>query len=172
MPQVIDVRTTVRASVEDIWRLLGDSSTWPLWTSIESYACVQPGDRGVGEVRQFRTGRRTVTERVVVWNPRKQLSYVLVAGLAVREYRADVRLEPKAGSHNVVHWHTEFRPRIPGTGWLYKRTLAAYTRAFVEGLKASSESGIPPGTNSGPELPIEGRPRCARPHRPSAPSSA
>jgi hypothetical protein len=33
----IDVRGTTTADPDAVWRLLGDSSTWPDWTPIDEY---------------------------------------------------------------------------------------------------------------------------------------
>lgn len=139
MPEIIDVQSTVHAVAEEVWRLLGDSATWPEWTTIDTYRRVQSDVNGVGEIREFRTGRRIVTEQVVVKERPRQLSYVLLAGLAVRDYHAEVSLD-QDGDVTTIRWHTEFRAKVPGTGWLYRRTLDAYTRRFVEGLKAHSEA--------------------------------
>lgn len=135
--QTIHLEATTAAGAEAVWHLVGNSATWPTWTPIETYTAVQPaGPEGTGEIRLFTTGRVTVREEIVVRRPPDRLSYVLLGGLALRDYRADISVtpEPAGGSH--LTWHTEFRPKVPGSGWLYKRAIAKATRQFVEGLAA------------------------------------
>ena len=61
----IDVRGTTAADPDAVWRLLGDSSTWPDWTPIDEYEPERPGGAdGTGEIRRFRpagtaSGRRS-----------------------------------------------------------------------------------------------------------------
>ena len=136
--QVIEVRAVVEAPPSSVFALLGDSATWPRWTPIDTYERLEaPGDDGVGEVRRFRNGRTTVTERVVERVPDRRLTYVLLAGLALTDYRAQIDLEPQ-GAGTALCWYTTFRPRVPGTGWLYRWALLAATRGFVEGLAAAA----------------------------------
>lgn len=72
-------------------------------------------------------------ERIVERVPDRRVSYVLLSGLTVRDYRADVDLSPR-GSGTSVRWHTTCTAR-PGTGWLYRRALVKATQEFVDGLK-------------------------------------
>ena len=132
--QEIDVHGTTRADPAAVWRLLGDSSTWPGWTPIESCHIEAPGGAdGVGERRVFTTGRVRVTEEIVVREPERRLVYELRSGLAVRDYRAEITLAP-AGGGTAIRWHTTFRPKVPGMGPIYRRALDRATRRFVEGL--------------------------------------
>jgi hypothetical protein len=132
--QDIDVRKTVSAPADVIYRLLDDSSSWPTWTAIESFEPVERAAAdGLGEVRAFRTGRVCVQERIVERLPNRRLSYILLSGLAVRDYRADIDLTPE-GADTTVRWHTTFKAKLPGLGWAYRRTLLKATQDFVDGL--------------------------------------
>ncbi|MDQ2699742.1 MAG: SRPBCC family protein [Actinomycetota bacterium] len=118
--------------------MLDDSASWPRWTPIESYRRIEPpGVDGLGEVRSFRTGQVRVREVIVERVPGRRLAYALIEGLAVRDYRAEIDLEPSAGGCEV-RWHTTFRPRFPGTGWIYRRALTKATHSFVDGLAGYS----------------------------------
>jgi hypothetical protein len=74
-----------------------------------------------------------VRERIVERLPNQRLSYILLSGLAVRDYRADIDLTPE-GAGTTVRWHTTFKAKLPGLGWAYRRTLFKATRDFVDGL--------------------------------------
>jgi len=136
--QEIDIRKTTEAEPAAIWRLLGDSSTWPWWTPIESFDLERPaGTDGLGEVRAFKTGRVRVREEIVEYEAERRLSYKLLSGLAVRDYRADIDLTPRPGG-TEIHWHTTFTAKMPGTGWLYRAALTKATQRFVDGLAEHS----------------------------------
>lgn len=138
MVQRIDVTVRSTATPSAVYRLARDSSTWPDWAPITDYQRERAGDaRGVGEVRAFRAkGRRTPTrEEVVELVPDRRVGYVLLSGLAIRDYRAFIDLSP-AGDGTSIRWHSSFRPKVPGTGWLYRTVLRKAIQAYAEGLAA------------------------------------
>lgn len=114
--QTIDVGAKTPAGPATIWALLSDSSTWPSWAPIESFEIERRAKAdGTGEVRTFTTGRVTVREQIVVCERERRLSYILLGGLAVRDYRADVDLSTGGGS-TQIRWHTKFSAKVPGSG--------------------------------------------------------
>jgi uncharacterized protein YndB with AHSA1/START domain len=136
--QEIDVRGTTPAPPGAVWRLLGDSSTWPSWTPIEGYELERPGgDDGLGEIRRFTTGRVKIREEIVQRDAERRLTYTLLSGLALRDYRAEIDLTPTTDGTSI-RWHTTFRPKVPGSGWIYRRALDKATREFVDGLARAS----------------------------------
>lgn len=138
--QEIDVRRVIQADPRALWALLGDSSSWPDWTSIDAFELERAGDAdGLGEIRVFKTGRIRVREAIVERNPEQRLSYALLSGLPVREYRADIDLE-RVADGTRLRWHTTFRPKLLGTGWIYRSILGLATRRFVDGLAAAVEA--------------------------------
>lgn len=130
----IDIHTRTDAAPDVVYRLLDDSSSWPDWTPIDTFELVEaPSADGLGEVREFVNGRVTVREQIVERISGRRLTYVLLAGLPLEDYRAeiDVRAED-AGS--TVRWHTTFTAKRRGTGWIYLRALRKATQQFVDGL--------------------------------------
>ena len=139
--QDIDIRGTTKATADQVWRLLGDSTTWPSWTPIEEARIVDRGRAGgLGEVRTFKTGRVTGKEESGERREPERLSYELLGGLAVRDYRADIDLTPR-GDTTEIRWHTTFKPKVPGMGWVYRRALHKATQDFVDGLARHAEGG-------------------------------
>lgn len=133
--QEIDVSGTSAAPPAAVWRLLSDSSTWPSWTPIDEHRPERPaGPDGAGEIRSFRNGRVTVREEIVEFRPSRRLSYTLLEGLALRDYRADIDLTARTDGGTDVRWHTTFKPKVPGSGALYRRALRKATEQFVAGL--------------------------------------
>jgi uncharacterized RmlC-like cupin family protein len=141
--QHIDIRVRSAAAPAAVYALLIDGASWPTWSPIDSYTLERTGPdepEGVGAIRLFRTGRVKSRERVIERVPDRQFSYELVSGLAIRDYRADVRLAPD-GSGTQIHWHSSFDAKLPGTGRLYRRTLDRFIRRSVDGLAARAGSG-------------------------------
>jgi len=142
--QEIDERAWSPASPKTVYALLADGATWPTWSGIGSFELRQPGDgggEGLNAVRVFRTGRTTSVERLVELVPGRRLSYVLLSGLPLRDYRADVDLLPADGG-TLIRWHSTFAAKRPGTGWLYRRVLARFIRKGVDGL-AEHAAAVP-----------------------------
>ena len=136
--QDIDERAFSAADPGTVYELLARGETWPEWSGIGTFTLEQPGEgapEGLGAIRVFRTGRTTSRERLVELVPGRRLSYALLSGLPLRDYRADVDLTPANGGTDI-RWHSTFSARRPGTGWLYRLLLGRFIRDTVRGLAA------------------------------------
>jgi hypothetical protein len=150
--QVVEHELKANAPPATVFALLLDGSTWPSWSPIDSFELVQKGDgepEGVGAVRIFRTGRHVSRERLTMVKPNERFYYELISGLAVREYRSLVKLEPSGEGTNIV-WRSTFRGKVPATGWIYKRQLGAFIGLTLNGLAAAAESQTLAGRSSAP----------------------
>lgn len=139
--QVIDQTVKTGADPSSVYALLADGSTWPEWSPIGAFELIAPGagtPEGLGAVRLFTTGRHKSRERVVTCQPGQVFAYVLEAGLPLRDYKAVVTLTPAVGG-TTINWHSTFRPKVPGTGWIYRRELGKFIRHTVEGLAAAAD---------------------------------
>jgi len=138
---VIDRSATSTADADTIFALLADGATWPEWSPLGSFQLLEPGDgvpEGVGALRLFTTGLSTSRERVVEREPGRRLVYELEAGLPLRDYRAEVSLEPSADGGTVIRWCSTFSAKIPGTGRLFQRQLGNFIGRTVDGLAAAT----------------------------------
>ena len=70
--------------------------------------------------------------------PEAVFSYVLEQGLPLRDYKAVITLTP-AGGGTRINWRSTFRPKLPGTGWLYRRELGKFIGQTVEGLAVAAD---------------------------------
>ncbi len=132
----IDEQAWSAADPDRVYALLADGSTWPTWSPIGSFELQEEGEgapEGLNAVRVFRTGRTKSVERLVELQPGRRLSYALLQGLPLRDYRADVDLERSDGG-TMIRWHSTFSPKVPGTGWLYRLVLAKFIRRCAAGL--------------------------------------
>src|SRR2546430_8980748 len=107
--QEIDVTARSAAPPQRVWTLLADAGSWPRWAPFDE-AVVEEG-AGLGELRRFRTGRRTTRERITGFEPPHRLAYELVSGIPIRDYEAEVTLTPDDDG-TVIRWHSHFRAKI------------------------------------------------------------
>lgn len=141
--QHIDVTATSAAAPDAVFALLADGATWPAWSPIGSFELERPapgGDEGVGAIRVFRTGRTTSREEIVELVPDQRLSYILLSGLAIHDYRANVDLSPAAGGGTTIRWQSSFAAKLPGTGRLYRFALGRFIGRCATGLAAAASA--------------------------------
>jgi hypothetical protein len=139
MNQVVHVVGTSPAGPEQVFQVLADAERWTEWTPFSRAELEQrapgPDPNGVGALRRFQKGRTTSRERVVAYEPGRRLAYELVTGLPLRDYHSEVALTP-AGSGTEITWHSTFRPKVPGTGWIYRLALQKFIGDLVPNLAA------------------------------------
>jgi hypothetical protein len=138
---VIEVERTSDASPEAVFAVLRNRSGWPAFSNLETCEVTQRVGTvgGVGEVVEFRQGRWMVREEIVVHEPNRQLSYVLLRGAPIRGYRTDITLHPE-GARTRIRWRSSFRPLIPFTGAAFARVIRRGEEALVRGLAATVEN--------------------------------
>ena len=120
---VIEHTVSTPAPADLVFPLLADGSTWPSWSPIGKFELLEPGQgvpEGVGALRLFTTMGVKSRERVVVVDAPTTFSYVLEAGMPLRDYRAVVTLTPDAGGGTTINYRSTFFVKYPGTGWPMK----------------------------------------------------
>jgi hypothetical protein len=153
--QHIDVSSTTPADPATVYALLRDGATWPTWSPLGSFELERPGDtepEGLGAIRVFRTRQPTgqlvtTRERVAELVPGRRFSYVLLSGLHIRDYRADVDLTspvPGGTTGTAIRWHSSFVPAVPGTGWLFRLVLGRFIARCARGLAAHAATLVSP----------------------------
>lgn len=147
MVQKARATATSTAPPEVVYELLLDPTTWTAWSTMHEVRLEVPGrdePYGVGSVRALDRGRVHGLDEVVELVPGKRFGYRHVRGLPVRDYRADVDLEPIAGGTRIT-WSATFRPRYVGTGWILRsgvrRLLAAMTTGLAEHAATRTAAG-------------------------------
>ena len=147
--QEIDERAHSAAPPERVFALLADAHTWPRWGPFDSVE-LEPGSPspGLGEERRFTTGRVRNHERVVAFEPPRLFAYELLAGLPIRDYRAEVTLTPAGDGGTDIRWHSTFTGKLPGLGWMVARTLRKFIAQTAEALARGAEADANPRTGA------------------------
>jgi uncharacterized protein YndB with AHSA1/START domain len=140
--QVVIATAHSKAPPEAVWPLLADSATWPEWGPWDEHSLDRegaPAPHGIGALRTLTTGRVSVKEEITAFEPPRLLAYRLLSGLPVKDYKAEVMLSAEEGG-TKIRWWAEFKPTVPGTGWLIRRRLQTVFDDVTERL-ASAGNG-------------------------------
>ncbi len=124
------------APVESVWPLLAEARTWKEWTFLTGSELEHEGSPvpdGVGAVRRFTRFGMGSREEVLAWDPPTHLSYAVLSGFPVRNYRAEVTLSPDAGGTRIL-WTATFDELVPGTARLTEVILRRLIGGFASGL--------------------------------------
>lgn len=144
MPERIHVRASAVSSArpEEIYSLLVNSATYPLWSMIRYYESLRPGREGlhdVGALRLFRTNAITVMrEEVTEVALNARVGYTLLSGFPLLEYRSQTTLE-KTDSGTRIVWESSFYPKYPLTAWYWRRLMAWVLRRLVKSLAETAQ---------------------------------
>lgn len=137
----VSARGETAGSPARVYALLKDSTTWPSWSLIGSCEMVrggQDGPHGVGAQRVFRTGFLRVFEEIPELVADRRVSYLLLSGMPMRGYRADIDLEPTEQGGTRIVWHSAFSPAVAGTGWFFRWFMTRVLRRMVADLCAAT----------------------------------
>ena len=140
--QVIEGRARSQADRERVWRVVADAPAWARWGAWQKAALEREGDPppgGVGAVKAL-TRRPVVSrEEVTVFEPPARLGYRLLSGLPLRDYEATIVLtEAPSGGTDIV-WRSQFEPKIPLTGGVFRRSLSRFIQDTAERLAREAE---------------------------------
>jgi hypothetical protein len=127
------VGATTSAPVDAVWPLLAEARRWRDWSFLSRTGLERegaPSPDGVGAVRRFTRFGIGSREEVVAWDPPRHLAYRILSGFPVRNYRADITLEPD-GTGTRIDWVGTFDPRWPGTGSILEALIPVMMRRFA-----------------------------------------
>ncbi|MFI6172314.1 SRPBCC family protein [Nocardia sp. NPDC051052] len=139
--QSYDATATTTASPADIWPLLADARTWPVWSIVDALVTERSsgldpdGNDPVGAVRAFRTGRVVTGERITGLDVGNRLTYEDAFSWVLRNYSAVIDLVPAPDGRTTIHWYGTYTARW-GLGWLLQRTMRRAMQQMADGLAA------------------------------------
>ena len=87
-------------------------------------------------------------EQITEYSPPHHLAYVILSGLPVRGYHADVDVFATT-TGSTIRWAGAFEPKVPGTGELFAMVLGRIVRGFAhhaarEAERRAGQSADPP----------------------------
>lgn len=133
---VVEKSARSSADPSEVYRLLRDGTTWPHWSTIDTFELEREGDgepEGVGAVRVFVSGRTRGRDEITGFAQDRQFRYNHLDGLPVRDYRGVVDLVPREAGTDIT-WTVSFGAKYFGTGWLLQRFLGRFLQRCVDGL--------------------------------------
>ena len=139
-----EVIAHAQAAPEVVFDIVADGAGWSRWAGpmvVRSWWEREgsPAPGGVGAIRALGLKSVGSREEIVEYDPPRHLAYTVLRGLPVRDYRADVRLEPEGNGTRIV-WGGSFRPKVPGTGPLVRLFLLATIGSFARRLARYAET--------------------------------
>ena len=137
-----DVTARSAATPARVFAALADAPSWKRWAGPLVIASWweregDPPPGGVGAIRRLGIRGVSSREEIVAYDPPRHLAYVWHTRL-VRDYRADVRLEPD-GTGTRIRWTGSFTPTLLGRAApmtvFFRTTVGGFARrlaAFAE----------------------------------------
>ena len=138
---IVDVTRHANATPEVVWRWLADAASWSSWTRLTRTRLEREGTPtpdGVGAIRDFGRAGGGSREEVVVFDPPHHLAYMLLSGLPISNYRADVKLTPETGGTRIS-WHGEFDQKYPGTAFVMRALIRYVLTDIAKSLARRAE---------------------------------
>lgn len=119
----IDGIATTTASRERVWALVADASTWSTWGSWSEVGIEGGGEQQLGAVRVLRQWPFRLRERIIEWQPGERMSYELLEGMNVRDYRSTVTLEDAANGGTTIRWESTYERADPLTALILRAAV-------------------------------------------------
>lgn len=141
----VEAEQTARATPEEVWALVSDATGYPEWGPWSDACYQRPGDdspHGPGAVYWLRSARRaylryvTMVEKVLEVEEGQRLTYTVISGIPVRDYRAEVTLTP-AGDGTHIRWAAAWDTTLAGR--IVRRGLRNLFPQIVADLVTAAE---------------------------------
>ena len=139
-----EVTARSAAAPQRVFDVLADASSWQEWAGpliLRSWWEREgdPAPGGVGAIRRLGLRGASSREEIVAYEPPHHLAYIWLTRV-VRDYRADVRLEPD-GDGTLITWSGSFTPTRLGPAPVMRRFLRRTIGGVARRLAARAEEG-------------------------------
>jgi uncharacterized protein YndB with AHSA1/START domain len=141
-----EVTARSAAAPQRVFDLLADAPSWKSWAGplvLQSWWEREgsPAPGGIGAIRRLGLRGASSREEIVAYDPPRHLAYTWLTRL-VRDYRADVRLEPDGTGTRIV-WSGSFIPTWLGPGAVMRRFFRLTITGFARRLATRAEKEQP-----------------------------
>ena len=126
----------IKVPLEKAWCLLSDFTRSP--SPAFPVIVHEEGDEkynGVGTIRTIELGMFSVMERLEAVERNRSYMYCILAGSPVKQSLGKFEFSEANGSTRI-HWHADFRPIVPLTGWV----IGIVTKRIVHKILDQMES--------------------------------
>jgi hypothetical protein len=127
------------APVERVWAVVGNPGISP-GPGVDVAVEHQGAPDGSGLTRVVKVGRVTAHEEIVGVGPGRVVRYRGTKGVPARNYEGRVSVEEAPGGGTTVSWDVQFRPIVPGTGWLISSLTKHTLNRVLDAVADSSRS--------------------------------
>ena len=149
----VTIVRSLDAPVGRVWQIVGSPGVSPgpgVDVEVE-----QPGaPDGSGLTRAVKVGPARVREEIIQVGPGHVLRYRMTKGAPVKDYLGSVALDASPSGGTRITWDADFRPVVPGTGWLISWMTKRTLNRVLDAVAASSEAERDdPGASTGDRRP-------------------
>ena len=143
--QVIEAHAHSTAPRDAVWEVVANAPDWSRWgawrsAEIEREGAPPPGGLGAIKVLTSENRRPVVSrEEVTVFEPPARFGYKLLSGLPLRNYNATIRLAEAGDGGTDITWRSQFDPKYPLTGALFRRALGRFIEDAAQRLAREAE---------------------------------
>ena len=135
------LQASIRAPREQVFATLADHEGFPSFSPLRRVTLRREGspDRnGLGAVRVMTGPGMRIEEEVISWDPPNGYQYRLLRGAPIRDHRGEITVKDSGGA-SQVQWTVQFRPVIPGTGWLVRMALERALGGMLRSMRRKLE---------------------------------
>ncbi len=125
MTHIARAQADSSAPIETVWRLLSSVAAWPTWSRHKLARLEREGSPtpdGLGAIRVLGVNpakpAKVNREEVVAFDAPNHFGYLLLSGMPLDDYRADVTLTSIPGGGTRITWESRFGTHGV-TGWLW-----------------------------------------------------
>ncbi len=136
----VEAEGTTSADVETVWALVSDANTYAKWGPWNDggYGPSGKGPSQPGSIQWFTFGRRTTSvEKILEVDAPSRISYTVLRGIPVKNYRAEITLTPNVPSGTSIRWVATWDETLMGR--LVRRRLQTVYLQVMDALVAATD---------------------------------
>ncbi len=127
------------APVERVWGVVGNPGVSP-GPGVDVEVGRPGASDGSGLTRVVKVGRVIAHEEIVGVEPGRVVRYRATKGVPARDYEGRVSVDESPSGGTTVSWNVQFRPIVPGTGWLISLLTKRTLNRVLDAVTVSSRS--------------------------------
>ena len=130
----------IPAEPDKIWSILTDfEQKNDKNTTVEILEPGDPEKNMQGLVRKVTTGKKVVTEKILVVRPKESIEYQLLSGAPVHDYFGTIFLYPGRKT-TTVRWVVTFRSNFPWPEWIIKKAAMKKVHMVLDEISEKAAS--------------------------------